>query len=209
MNLIYSLLHAVKTLVSSDPSNLDTQKILPPIITLLAAYLALLSFYRTASWAIRTTLWFAKWGAILSVITAGTGWYLGNMHANGENGVGGLLNGVLPAAGGMLLNVLNGQDQDAAGSLGSTRARSPRPKAWESWDKHQEWQYHDNARDEDHGAEGDLQQVFREVIGVVGRTVNEGSWWEAAKGAVDEISRGRQGRETRAERRAQAKAGAR
>lgn len=192
ISLFFSLSSLVKTLASSSPSSWDAQAILPPLITLLATYLALVSFYRTTSWMIRTGIWFMKWGAILSALAAGAGWMMGNAHANGENGIGGLFTGggVVPTVGGMILDMINGQGQNAAGGARSSRSsrtqkqKAPRPKAWESWDRHREWQYSENAQNEDDNAGNGMQKILGDVFGAV----REAGWWEAAKGAVDGFS---------------------
>ncbi|KAH9948986.1 hypothetical protein B0H21DRAFT_197783 [Amylocystis lapponica] len=212
--LLTSLFTLGGTFFSS--SSWDAQTIIPPLITLLAAYLALVSFYRTTGWMIRTTFWFVKWGTILSTLVAGVGWMLGNAHANGENGLGGLFAGagLVPVIGGFLLDMLNGQGQNAAGgqrSGSSSRSRAsrsrpkttPRPKAWESWDKHRDWQYKEDAqRQGDGGGLGaEVQKIIRDMMGTTGQAISEGRWWEAAKGAMDGLSGGvqeqEQGREER------------
>jgi hypothetical protein len=47
----HSLYDVAVYLTSSHPSTWDATKILPPLITLLGAYLAILSFYRTTGWS--------------------------------------------------------------------------------------------------------------------------------------------------------------
>ena len=64
-----ALFHFVSSIASAQ--GWDSQKILPPLITLLMAYLALVSFYRTTGWMIRTAFWFVKWGGILAALAAG------------------------------------------------------------------------------------------------------------------------------------------
>ncbi|CCM05693.1 uncharacterized protein FIBRA_07924 [Fibroporia radiculosa] len=203
LSLAMSSFSLVKGIVSSPPSSWDAQTILPPLITFLAAYLALVSLYRTTSWMIRTGIWVVKWGFILSVLAASAGWMLGSAQANGGNDIGGLVTGgVLPAVGGMLLDMLNGQNTAGGPRPGSRssraktqREKAPRPKAWETWDKHREWEYSENAQAEADGrsAEGN---VLGDIMGAIGRTVVEGGWWETAKGVVGDLNRGLQG-ETR------------
>ncbi|OBZ66982.1 hypothetical protein A0H81_12997 [Grifola frondosa] len=204
--LLSSLFALIITLVSSSPSSWKAETILPPLITLLAAYLALVSFYRTAGWMIRTTFWFVKWGSILGALVAGTGWMLGNAHANGENGLGELFegNGILYTLGSMLLGTLNGQGQNAAGGSRARRSsrsrpgshsRAERPKAWESWDRHNEWQYKEGARGRGNEASlgAEVQKVVEKIFGAAGNAMKEGGWWESAKGAVEEFTRGLDG----------------
>ncbi|KZT72157.1 hypothetical protein DAEQUDRAFT_723328 [Daedalea quercina L-15889] len=188
-----SLFYLLKALASSHPASWDTQTVLPPLIMVLSAYLALVSFYRTTGWMIRTTFAFVKWGTIISALAAGAGYMMANANANGENGVG-RGSGIVPTVGGMILDMLNGQDGNVAGGARTSRTSSrpraqrqkaPRPKPWESWDQHQEWQYKENAQNEgDHG-DSSTSQIMGQIFGTVGRAVREGGWWEAAKQAVD------------------------
>ncbi|KAH9839429.1 uncharacterized protein C8Q71DRAFT_831906 [Rhodofomes roseus] len=189
-----SLFHLLKALALSNPTSWDAQTILPPLITVLGAYLALVSFYRTTGWMIRTTFAFVKWGTLLSVLAAGAGYFMGNANANGGNGVDGQFRGIVPTFGGMILDMLNGQDRNVAGgartSRTSTRSRTqrrkaPRPKAWESWDRHQEWQYNDNAQNQAGDGGSGVQQIMGQIFGAAGRVIRDGGWWEAAKNVVD------------------------
>lgn len=205
--LITSLFTLVTLLISSTPSTWDAQTILPPLITLLMAYLALISFYRTTGWILRTGFWFAKWGSIFALLTAGAGYFMGNAHANG--GQNGLFDGrgLIPTIGGFVLDLINGQGQNAAGGnrqrrpyshsnsqstySTSSRARKSkpqeRPKAWESWDRHHEWQYQENP-----GPDGaDVQNVIGDILGAAGSVIRESGWWEAAKEFVDGLGKER------------------
>ncbi len=187
----------------------DSQKILPPLITLLMAYLALVSFYRTTGWMIRTTFWFVKWGSILATLAAGAGYFMGTAQGNGEgvaafNGPG----GVLGMLGSMLLGVLNEDNANSARSR-STRRSNPRsgasgprtrsqkqkketgqeqqrPKAWESWDKHREWQYSADgaARDDAARANENVQEAVQKVAGYVQEALGS-RWWETAKNVLE------------------------
>ncbi|OSC99388.1 hypothetical protein PYCCODRAFT_1460785 [Trametes coccinea BRFM310] len=204
--LIAALFKFVLTLVNAE--SWDAQKILPPLITLLAAYLALVSFYRTTGWMIRTAFWFVKWGGIIGMLAAGAGYFMGNANANGENGVGNPLNGgLLSFFGNALLGMLNQDGQasqnsrstrrsrtNAGGSGPRTRAQTrkqkekekARPKAWDSWDKHREWQYNAEAAGRDDAArmnEG-VQEVVQKVVGIVQNAMGTG-WWETVKNVVE------------------------
>ncbi|TFK54513.1 hypothetical protein OE88DRAFT_1655219 [Heliocybe sulcata] len=174
---LFSLIYA---LVSSSPSEWDAQKILPPIMTLLAAYLALSSLYRTTSWMVRSSLWMVKWGVVLGAFFAGAGWVMGN----GAAGQGGITSTI----GGILLDLINGQGQDAAGGArrqtrSQSRQRAPRPKPWESFDRHREWQYQENQDDEEGGS--DVQKVVQDILGAAGTVLKEGAWWETLKGMME------------------------
>ena len=189
--LLGALLRFARTLASAQ--NWDSQKILPPLITLLMAYLALVSFYRTTGWMIRTTFWFVKWGGILAALAAGAGYFMGTAQGD-PDGIAMFNNGgVLGMLGNLLLGVLN---EDATGNKG--RARSPRssksktkkqkerPKAWEGWDKHRDWQYNADAaaRDDAARANENVQEAVQKVAGFVQEALGTG-WWETVKNAVE------------------------
>ncbi|TFK82345.1 hypothetical protein K466DRAFT_304269 [Polyporus arcularius HHB13444] len=200
VNLLAALYNLVSSFASSQ--GWDTQKMLPPIITLLMAYLALVSFYRTTGWMIRTTFWFVKWGGILATLAAGAGYFMGTqgngVGAHNGNGGGG---GLLSLLSGAFLGMLN---QDSSPSSGSGRKRSTRssrprrqtsarqekekdrPKSWESWDKHREWQYTADAaaRDDAARANEGVQEAVQKVAGFVQEALGAG-WWETVKGALE------------------------
>ncbi|KAI0062833.1 hypothetical protein BV25DRAFT_1824869 [Artomyces pyxidatus] len=195
--LLTALLSLFSALTASKPWEWDAQTVLPPLISLFAAYLALLSVYRTTSWMVRTTIWMVKWGALLSALAAGAGYFMGNQGAGGDVGRGGAFPGVVPTLTGFLLDLFNGQDQNAAGTQRSKSARSkskaksnptnPRPKAWEPFDRHREWQFQES---QNNGAQGSAaEEVQRFVTNVIGRA-REGGWWEAAKSVVDGVGQG-------------------
>ncbi|KAI0373533.1 hypothetical protein BV20DRAFT_742360 [Pilatotrama ljubarskyi] len=207
LTLITALFKFVLTLVNAR--SWDAQQILPPLITLLAAYLALVSFYRTTGWMIRTAFWFVKWGGILGALAAGAGYFMGNANANGENGVGAAFNGgIVSMLGSALLGMLNEDGQNASGaSRGSrssrksrtragaarprTRAQTrrqkeERPKAWDTWDKHRQWQYDAESAGRDDAARANegVQEAVQKVLGVVQEAVGTG-WWETVKNVVE------------------------
>ena len=212
-SLVSSLYTLARTLVANTPMAWDPQQILPPLITLLAAYLALYSFYRTAGWMIRTTLAFVKWGVILSTLGALAGYVLANANADGGAGLGQFGGGLLPALGGMLLGLANPGAQDggrgartgAAGRArtraGQRKAEKDRPKAWESWDKHRDWQYSEQQEQEQQyhqrtGADGaGVQQIIGNILGSAGQAIKDSGIWEKAKEAVDELGKGAQAQE--------------
>lgn len=186
---LFTALFSLITAIPSKPWEWDAQTLLPPLITVLAAYLALLTMYRTATWMVRTSAWFIKWGTIIGALFAGAGWYMGNANAVGALGGGGVISGL----GGLILDMINGQGQNAAGgSRYKTRTQSKasraharktgnRPKPWDSFEQHREWQYREN----DAGDDGnDIQKVIGDIAGAAGRVVRESGWWEAAKSVV-------------------------
>ncbi|KAF5385904.1 hypothetical protein D9615_002390 [Tricholomella constricta] len=186
--LLSALFTLATSLISSNPLEWDAQKLLPPLITLFAAYFALVSFYRSTTWMLRTSVFFVKWGTIFGAFIAGIGWIMGNANGNG-NGVGSY--GVMSGFGSILLDLINGKGQNAAGGTRSrprsqqSRSRSSekrKPKPWEPFERHREWQYQENQGDVD-GA--DAQQVIRNIIGTAGKVVKESGWWSVVKGVVE------------------------
>lgn len=85
--LFSALISLIINLVRARPWEWDAQIILPPLITVLASYLALVSFYRTTSWMVRTGVWFVKWGTIIGALAAGAGYFMGTQGEGGQ-GVG-------------------------------------------------------------------------------------------------------------------------
>ncbi|THH31521.1 hypothetical protein EUX98_g2664 [Antrodiella citrinella] len=195
----WALASSLFTLIyTAITSSFDVEKLLPPLITLLAAYLALVSFYRTTGWMIRTALAFVKWGFILTTLGAAAGYILSNgAFGAAGNGLGALGGGLVPMIGGFLLGLFNGEEGSNANKKSSFRSKAQprrrpqtksqsRPKAWESWDKQKGWQYDANANEGREAAEH-VQKVVGEVLGAASRVVTESGWWEAAKGVVDDI----------------------
>jgi len=164
-------------LISSKPSDWDAQKIVPPLITLLAAYLALTSALRTATWFIRTATWLVKWGIVAAAVSAALAWLLGAGSGGG---------GIVPGLIAMVSDKLNGPGQDA-GSRSSTsqRARS-RPQTRESFDKYWDWQFEEqqwNAADVASPA-AQVQQFVANALNVA----RDGSWLSVARGALQGFS---------------------
>jgi hypothetical protein len=125
----YSLYDLVLNMASQKPGAWDAEKILPPVITLLGAYLALLSFYRTTSWMLRTTFWFVKWGTLFGALMGGIG-YLAGQQGNGDmiNGIQTLLaggtSGIAKAVGATLWDIINSPGNDGQQSQRRPRTRS-------------------------------------------------------------------------------------
>ncbi|CAO1629156.1 unnamed protein product [Jaminaea pallidilutea] len=75
-NLIYRLVLGV----SNDPSSW-TSTLLPPIIAILIAYLALLLAWRTLRNAVLLVFWALKWGTIIAIGIAIWAWWTGESGA--------------------------------------------------------------------------------------------------------------------------------
>ena len=203
--LLASAFHAAVTIIKTPPAQWDAERLLPPIITLLASYLALLSFYRTTGWMIRTAFAFVKWGFILSTLGGLAGYILANANADGAgNGLGALGGGVLSTIGGVLLKFLdpNAQNNGRTGSrragagpgsrtrsktAGQRKQKQDRPKAWDSWDKQRDWQYQEGQNEGTDDA--NVQEVIGNLLGGLGKAAP--GWWEAVKNGLDQMGKGK------------------
>lgn len=180
-----ALLNVLASLLSRSPSEWDAQTVLPPLITLFAAYLAFTSIYRTATWMIRTSFWFMKWGIILGTLVAGTSWYIGATQGQ----AGGLMNtGLVSYLGNLALDKINGQGHNAVGGerMGNSRPlRKPvkRPKPWESFDHHRGWQYSEEQFEADEGSDVDI--LMKNLFDTAARVLGDGSWWTGLKNVMD------------------------
>ncbi|KZP34304.1 hypothetical protein FIBSPDRAFT_4159 [Athelia psychrophila] len=199
--LVTSFVSLSWTLIQSRPWEWEAHTLIPLVISILTAYLALSSAWRTASWMLRTSFWFVKWGTIIAALVGGLGWITGGA-AGGGAGVGqpagGMgVGGMVTFLSGLAMDAMNGQDQNAAGGP-RTRARTrpntndksgsrdTRPKAGQK-----DWQYQENANNGGAGA-GELNEVLQ---GIIGSVMGDGGWLDVAKnawnglqnaGAVDE-----------------------
>jgi hypothetical protein len=172
-------------LISSNPSDWNAQKIIPPLITLLAAYLALSSAVRTATWFVRTTAWLVKWGILTAAVSAALAWVLG---ANGGGGI-------VPTLIAMVLDKTDGQGRDtaASGTRGSRQRSKTWPQSWDSFDQHWEWQFEEqqwNTAD----AASPAAHVQQFVADALDRA-RDGSWLSIARGALRSFSTHEQTRE--------------
>ncbi|KAF8473016.1 hypothetical protein DFH94DRAFT_636425 [Russula ochroleuca] len=180
-----ALLGLGTALITSNPSDWDAQKIIPPLITLLAAYLALSSAVRTATWFVRTTAWLIKWGIIAAAVSTALAWGAGS-------GGGAIVPGLI----GMVSDMLKGRWQDAAaGASRSSYQRSkPRPRAWDSFEQHREWQFEEDQRNAANSA-SPAAHVQQFVTGALNRA-RDGSWLSIARGALQSSFADEQGGES-------------
>jgi len=167
-----ALLGLGTALITSSPSDWDAQKIVPPLITLLAAYLALASAVRTAKWFVYTTAWLVKWGVIAAAVFAALAW------AGSGGGV------IVPGLIAMVSDLLNGRWKDAAtgGSRSSYQRSSPRPHSWDSFEQHREWQFEEeqwNAANAVPPA-ADVQRFVADAL----NRARDGNWFSIARGAL-------------------------
>jgi hypothetical protein len=195
--LFSALIGLGSALISSKPSDWDAQKIIPPLITLFAAYLALASALRTATWFVRTTAWLVKWGIIAAAVSAAATWLFG-LSANGGGGVG----GIVPGLAATVLDMLYGPEPDhrdatpGTGGGGSSRQRPvrPRPQAWDSFDEHWEWQFEEQQWNADNPV-SPAAHVQQFVADALDRAREGGSWMSIARTALQSFSAQEQTRE--------------
>lgn len=158
---VVALTSALLSFLATSPSTWTAQTLIPPVITILAAYLALSSLYRT----IRFTFWFIKWGTVLAALFGGIGWVM-------SGGVSEFLN------------------QRGVDGGRRTRSSSAPPRAWDSWDRHDSYRQERQRRVPPADAADDVQQFVQELAGAAGSVyAQSGDWWEAAKGVAQEISK--------------------
>lgn len=173
-----ALASALLTLVRSllfDSSNWNAQTLLPPLIAFLTAYFAILSLYRTTTWMIRTSFWFIKWGSLLAATAAGAGW----MMASDGNALG--CRGAANTIAGMVLDMMNG-DTDR-GSRSGSRERK-RPKVWDSFQAHRDWQYREK-QDEKEASKNEAQVLLDNILSTAGSAITGNNWWEFLSGTKE------------------------
>ena len=156
-NAFVSLCATVRT-----TDDLTVQALLPPIVTILAAYLALRSMYRTAAWAVSLVFWLAKWGVILAIIFAGYAFVTGSVD------------NLRDCPGGDCSN------RDGIGFKQRTRPSRPRVQI------HQGWQYqHAQSKDsKEQQRSPEVQQLFNIVNKAADFALGENQWWKAVNGLV-------------------------
>lgn len=175
---IFALLKLSNSCLTNAPEDWNVQTILPPLITIFTAYLAISSFYRTTSWLLRISFWFMKWGTLFGVFIGGLGYLLGNAGGDALANQGGI-----PDVGGLLWSLL--EDPRSTKVARSTNSRNKksntkRPKPWESFDRHKDWQYQEGR---DGKGNKDAQQIISQIVDAAGNMFG-GSWLGALKSVV-------------------------
>ncbi|KAG6886261.1 hypothetical protein C0993_006671 [Termitomyces sp. T159_Od127] len=199
LTLSYATFDLISTLISKNPLEWDLQTVLPPLITLFAAYFALLSFYRTTTWLLRMSIFFVKWGTLFGIIIACAAWFTGNQSTLGR------YSGVVSTLGNFILDAANDPKHKHTGHSpsGSRKQKArpqefekPKPGIWDSFERHREWQHKQTQEDV---AAADAQRIIDGIIGNAGNLVRENGWWKVVKDIVVGISEKAQssdGRET-------------
>lgn len=164
--LIAAGLSFISSLGSWKPWEWDAQKVLPPLISFLLAYYALVSIYRTTGWMVRMTFRLLKWGSILSLFFGALGWMMGST----EGGIGGVVTRLISSTNGGSNGPRGASRQ--RGSPYGTRQRPPRPKAWESFNAHRQWEYREeDAHNANEDRASDVERVIRGIVSTAGRVV--------------------------------------
>ncbi|TDL26189.1 hypothetical protein BD410DRAFT_784253 [Rickenella mellea] len=130
----------VTSLSSWKPWEWEAYTVLPPLIALLGAYYTLLTVYRTTGWMVRIGFWALKWGLIVSLIAAAFGWIVGNdaSAVGGQEGVVNAIRGAFQGRG------TGSRRTGGTSGGGSRRGSSGRPRPWDSFAAHRNWQYNEN-----------------------------------------------------------------
>ena len=167
---IIALTNLCEPLLSS--SDWNAQTLLPPIITILAAYLALASLYRTTSWLIRLIFWFMKWGTLLGIFMGGVGYLMGGAIGNAVGN-----QGPIPFLGAYVADFFSNQVSRPR-SAGQSKSRSrnthmKRPAAWESFERHEEYRRQSEVQHEN--VQKSIKMIADAAGYVFGRTVKGSS----------------------------------
>jgi len=155
------------SLIGENPLDWRAEAILPPIITILAAYLALASLYRTASWAIRLSFFFLKWGTLIGVAMAIVG-YLGGQRTDAlvNQPHGGVAN---------FFSSMFGSRTSSKHKRQSHR-RKERPKPWHPFKESKEWQFQQQS--EVPNTTPSAQQLMDSIVHAAEGALG-GNWWGA------------------------------
>jgi len=187
--ILASLLSISSALINSESWSL--QAVLPPLITMFVAYLAILSIYRTTVWMLRSTLFFIKWSVILAALFAGAGYLIGQQNNGVQVGLAWPA-GIITSLGGLMLDALSKQNQGQESSQSRSKSNSqssrsrpnkanpnPNPKSWESWSQHKAWQ--EGQKQQTEAGQVDGQKIMADIVGAV----RSSGWWDMAKSVMD------------------------
>jgi len=179
LGAIAALINLCGSLLSTSPSNWNAQTLLPPIITILAAYLALASLYRTTSWLIRLIFWFMKWGALLGIFMGGFGYLTGGAVGNAVGN-----QGPIPFLGGYVADLFSNQvsrPRSARQSNPQTRkAKMKKPAASEAFKRHEAYLRQNEVQQEN------VYESMK-MIADAASYIFQSNWW-AVKGPPEETN---------------------
>ena len=166
--LVSGIFSLLATLPSWKPWEWDAQKVLPPLISILAAYYTIVSLYRTTGWMLRLGFRIAKWGIILAILASGFGWLAGSGFAQES-----------------ITNAFQGNQKARNDVHGRTsgQSRSRRPRPWDSFDIHRQWRYDEHETQRTREANDDAfstpQRAVQYILGIAGRVMtgtDENTW---------------------------------
>jgi len=167
---------------SGDPSNDQDgyndaiQALLPPVLSVIAIYFAVLSAYHTAASFVRTTVWLVKWGIILGVIAAGTGFFAGRGAGDGIalqdlnlNNLVRLASQLVPGPNAYIERT---ERRRAARAVGNRDARlrrgEQRPSVFDSFAEHNAWKENQQLTE-------DTQEYVKQVFETGQKVIKDGS----------------------------------
>jgi hypothetical protein len=137
---VYSALYTSLQTFTWEPQN-----VLPPLISLIFAYFALLSIWRATSWMLRLGFWLVKWGVFVGAVVALIGLVVGEVGKVD-------LDAVLPGR-------------------WRTPKRPPRPKPWHSFQLHQQWATSPSSETKTEFTEM-VERVYHSIQGEWGKVVS-------------------------------------
>lgn len=134
-------------------ASFNLQTLLPPVISILTIYFALVSLYHTTTFFVRSTVFLLKWGTLIGVSAAALG-YVANMFRP------------------------NSFDIFNQGEARRPPFRSARPRVWDTFEEHRRWR--ENQREENPYA-ADAGRITRETvekfIDATQQMANQAGWW--------------------------------
>jgi hypothetical protein len=173
--LFSSLIVLVRFLLTAE---WNAQTLLPPLLSFFFAYLALISVYRATTWTFRVGVWVIKWGVLVGGAIALASWMLGDGKGATGFDLGALLLDLLSNASGQ-----DGYRNEDAGRR--TRRTKPRPKPWDSFERHREWQYQTDRGRAD-GGRGFRNADVQRVIDGIYTSFKDGLWRVAGASEGDD-----------------------
>ncbi|KAF8588711.1 hypothetical protein K439DRAFT_1405983 [Ramaria rubella] len=163
---------------------LNLQSLLPPLISILTIYFALVSLYHTTTFFVRSTIFLVKWGALIGIMGAALG-YMAN-------------------------NVMS--DVFSRNMSQKHSPRSTRPHVWESFEKHRQWRearQDENPYVADAGKVA--REMVERIVDATQQAASQGGWWGTLTGlaaktlVVDDTAGGAAKRDSRTFKDAKAK----
>ncbi|KZS98384.1 hypothetical protein SISNIDRAFT_462349 [Sistotremastrum niveocremeum HHB9708] len=197
------------------PEALNSQNVLPPLMTVIALYFTIMNIYRTTSFIARMMIFIGKWGAIVGLL----GYLLSQV--GGPNGPNALQQGGNGGAPNLLSYIFdfflkaNDYEYRASGSSAGSRSKSRKkaapkrkpPRIYDTFDARQAYA-EEQLREAEAGG-GVIDDVITQISGQAQQVWKEKGkgWWEAIGKAAgftsDEDEEPATGRRTSSRPRAQ------